>query len=308
MSAGRSGHAALARGAARGLPRRRRRIQRGAARHAGAAAAPLRWPPYLRLTSSRAVLEPFVDVILEMNWSSGRLVREYTMLFDPPVTRTAQAAPAAAPAAVAPVISAAPAPAPRAWHDAAHRHRHPHGADAVACTVCGGASPGACACADSGCRTASDAGRAAAGRRAGIRSRPDSPHRQAPRQTTTGSAPATRSAASPQRIPRSDVSLDQMLVALFRANPDAFMGDNMNRLKAGAVLTCLRPTVPRQTVDPAAREVIRRPECRLRGLPAATGLGRGHRQDRPAEPPGQGQRAGVGAGQQAGGGRRRPTS
>ena len=33
------------------------------------------------------------------------------------------------------------------------------------------------------------------------------------------------------------VSLDQMLAALFRANPQAFMGSNMNRLKAGAVLT-----------------------------------------------------------------------
>jgi pilus assembly protein FimV len=34
------------------------------------------------------------------------------------------------------------------------------------------------------------------------------------------------------------VSLDQMLVSLFRGNPQAFTGDNMNRLKAGAVLTC----------------------------------------------------------------------
>ncbi|WP_077037713.1 FimV/HubP family polar landmark protein, partial [Pelomonas sp. KK5] len=32
------------------------------------------------------------------------------------------------------------------------------------------------------------------------------------------------------------VSLDQMLVGLYRSNPDAFIGDNMNRLKAGAVL------------------------------------------------------------------------
>ncbi|MBQ1764337.1 MAG: hypothetical protein IIZ92_15725, partial [Aquincola sp.] len=37
--------------------------------------------PYVRLTSDRAVQEPFVDVILDIGWSSGRLVREYTMLF-----------------------------------------------------------------------------------------------------------------------------------------------------------------------------------------------------------------------------------
>ena len=33
-----------------------------------------------------------------------------------------------------------------------------------------------------------------------------------------------------------DVSLEQMLVGLFRNNPAAFYGDNMNRLKAGAIL------------------------------------------------------------------------
>ena len=35
----------------------------------------------LRVTSDRAVLEPFVEVIIEATWASGRLVREYTMLF-----------------------------------------------------------------------------------------------------------------------------------------------------------------------------------------------------------------------------------
>jgi pilus assembly protein FimV len=35
----------------------------------------------------------------------------------------------------------------------------------------------------------------------------------------------------------ASVSLDQMLVALLRANPDAFIQDNVNRIKAGAILT-----------------------------------------------------------------------
>ena len=39
----------------------------------------------LRLTSDRAVVEPFLDVILEATWASGRLVRAYTLLLDPPV-------------------------------------------------------------------------------------------------------------------------------------------------------------------------------------------------------------------------------
>jgi pilus assembly protein FimV len=39
---------------------------------------------FLRLTGTRPVNEPFVDLIVEANWSSGRLVRDYTLLFDPP--------------------------------------------------------------------------------------------------------------------------------------------------------------------------------------------------------------------------------
>ncbi|MCP5273152.1 MAG: hypothetical protein H6932_18290, partial [Burkholderiaceae bacterium] len=54
----------------------------------------------LRLSSNRAVTEPFLDVILEANWASGRLVRAYTLLLDPPVVARAPA-----PAATPPVVS-----------------------------------------------------------------------------------------------------------------------------------------------------------------------------------------------------------
>ncbi|MBN8504408.1 MAG: hypothetical protein J0L58_08015, partial [Burkholderiales bacterium] len=60
----------------------------------------------LRLVSDRAVQEPFLDVLLDMRWATGRLNREYTLLFDPPGS---PAAAAPSPAPVAPVISA-PAP------------------------------------------------------------------------------------------------------------------------------------------------------------------------------------------------------
>ncbi|MEP6825648.1 MAG: fimbrial protein FimV, partial [Ramlibacter sp.] len=63
---------------------------------------------FLRLSSDRAVNEPFVDLILEANWSSGRIVRDYTMLFDPPNLRQGNTqAPAAA--QVSPVSPPAPA-------------------------------------------------------------------------------------------------------------------------------------------------------------------------------------------------------
>lgn len=41
----------------------------------------------IRLTTNEPVLEPFVDVIIEARWPSGRLLREYTVLVDPPVFR-----------------------------------------------------------------------------------------------------------------------------------------------------------------------------------------------------------------------------
>ena len=38
----------------------------------------------VRLTGSRPMSEPFVDLLLEANWASGRVVRDYTLLLDPP--------------------------------------------------------------------------------------------------------------------------------------------------------------------------------------------------------------------------------
>ena len=182
----------------------------------------------LRVTSDRAVLEPFVDVIVEATWSSGRLVREYTMLFDPPGARQAAAAPAAAPVmSPAPAAAPAPAPAPAA------------------------ASP----------MPAPATSRAQA-------SRP-TPAEPAPRVSTPATSAPAPLAADDYRVRSGDtlsriagrtqrpgVSLDQMLVSLFRANPQAFMGDNMNRLKAGVVLSVPSADEAGKVAPQAAREVI----------------------------------------------------
>src|SRR6185436_18367279 len=58
--------------------------------------------PVIRLSTVQPVNEPFLDVLIELQWATGRLVREYTFLLDPPEYRTpkpAAAAPAPAPAA-----------------------------------------------------------------------------------------------------------------------------------------------------------------------------------------------------------------
>src|SRR5687768_7614785 len=51
--------------------------------------------PVLRITSAQPVNEPFLDLLVELEWSGGRLVREYTFLLDPPEYKGPQAIAAA---------------------------------------------------------------------------------------------------------------------------------------------------------------------------------------------------------------------
>ena len=180
--------------------------------------------PYLKLTSSRGVQEPFVDVILEVNWSTGRLVREYTMLFDPPATARA---PAPAPAATtAPTMSSAdPAPARAA----------PAGRPVPA--------------------PATPRAEAAAPREPRPAARP------ADVAAPTGAdeykvRPGDSLSKIAARTQRQGVSLDQMLVSLYRGNPQAFMDSNMNRLKAGVVLAVPSADAANGVSASEARQVI----------------------------------------------------
>lgn len=166
---------------------------------------------YLRLTSTRPVTEPFVDLIVEANWSSGRMVRDYTLLFDPPNLRAA----APQPAPVAPGVSA-PAPAPAAQ---APRPAAPAPSAAPAPVQPPRASaPAAPAPAPAPVARPAPAAPANAG---GGQVRVQA-------GDTAGGIAATNKPA--------DVSLDQMLVAMLRQNPNAFISGNVNRMKAGVVL------------------------------------------------------------------------
>ena len=59
--------------------------------------------PYIRITSDLAVSEPIIQVLVEVNWASGRMLREYTLFLDPPTF------PAQAPQ---PKVASEPQPAP----------------------------------------------------------------------------------------------------------------------------------------------------------------------------------------------------
>ncbi|HQU47567.1 MAG TPA: FimV/HubP family polar landmark protein [Casimicrobiaceae bacterium] len=156
--------------------------------------------PYLRVTSPSAVNEPYLDLIVEANWASGRIVRSYTFLLDPPgVQVQAPVEP------VTPVRGAATSPAPRP------------------APVASTAAPAAPAVA---------AGAGYAVKRGDTLSK-----------IAADTKPAT-------------VTLDQMLVALFKSNAGAFDGNNMNRLRTGAIITVPSADEAASTPAPEATRVV----------------------------------------------------
>ncbi len=143
--------------------------------------------PYLKVTSPVSVQEPFLDLLVELDWSSGRVVREYTFLLDPPGmgTPTAATAPITTPRAATPAITRAATTAVAPEPAVASR---------------GGAGAGAGA-----------------------------------EKYTVHRGDTLRAIA--QQFKPDQATLDQMLDALFRGNSSAFDGANMNRLRAGAIVT-----------------------------------------------------------------------
>jgi len=187
---------------------------------------------FLRLTGSRPVNEPFMDMILEANWASGRIVRDYTLLFDPPNLRPP------VPAPLAPAVTAQTTPAP-VTPPAAPSTAAVRPPEAVSAPVA--RAPAAPAPAPSP-RPAAPASAA-----------PDADAGSASRLRVKAGDTAGRIAAS--NLP-ANVSLDQMLVAMLRANPNAFIGGNINRIKAGSLVELPDETVAAATPSGEARQII----------------------------------------------------
>ncbi len=134
----------------------------------------------IEVTSERPIREPFLDFFLQLTWPKGQLIREYTVLLDPPVVTKRAAAPVAAAAAGAAVVQKTrPESAPRAT------------------TPKPEIGPGG------------DYG----------------PVR--PNETLWQIA---------ERLRPAGVSVHQMMMALYHANPDAFLRGNINLLKKGRIL------------------------------------------------------------------------
>ena len=162
--------------------------------------------PVLAIRSSDSFTEPLIDFVVDLRWRNGQLIRQYSLLLDPAgypaATQSATALP------VPPTQSALPAPVVTA--DAAARtntHSSTTLKHAPRATV-----------ADAGSESSAPAAAS---------TRSMSEIKVGPKATLRGIA---------WRIgARSNADLNQMMIAVFRANPSAFDG-NINRLRLGATL------------------------------------------------------------------------
>ena len=155
---------------------------------------------HIAVTSHEPIAEPFLNFLVDVNWAKGRVVREYTVLLDPPVygaairnatkraVRTVDALPKAAPKSAA----AAKATAPSYSASSAPRLAPMLASSAIASAVTG-----------------------------------DSYGPVGRGETLWAIANKVR--------PR-DAGIQSMMLALLRNNPQAFSLDNVNALKTGAVL------------------------------------------------------------------------
>ena len=153
----------------------------------------------LHITTDQPVREPYLNFLVEFLWPTGRLMREYTVLLDPPsfAETTTTTAPvitrAPEPVSRTPAPSPAPAPAP--------------------------------------------ASRAPAPASAPVALSPTSPPAASgPRKTYTVKSSDTMWQIALNNRPANSVSVQQMLVAIQEMNPDAFINNNVNLVREGTVL------------------------------------------------------------------------
>ncbi|MHB1330991.1 MAG: FimV/HubP family polar landmark protein [Sulfuriferula sp.] len=175
----------------------------------------------LKITSSKPINDPFLDMLIELDWATGRMVREYTVLLDPPGATMAQTT-------VAPlqVTSAQTAG---------------NGTGASTGSTTGPQS-------FAGSKTGNGATAARKSTHAAEKSMPQPDNIHVKRGDTLTSIAS--------RTKPDGVNLEQMLVGLYRENRPAFDGNNMNRLKAGKILKMpTKEQVAAIPVSEAARDI-----------------------------------------------------
>lgn len=208
--------------------------------------------PVIRVTTLRPVEQAELNFLIEVDWGAGRLVREYSALVDAPNTAGAVLPPdVQAPQTPAPTVVQRPAPMPEPRPPVAAA---PAAAQPPAKPIAPPSPAPAPAPAEPAAPSIAIAPLPAA--------RPAYVPAPAPAASADpGEYGPVKRGESLSKIAsglglRREFSLDQTMLALLQANPDAFLGDDMNRLRSGAVLRVpSRDDVARITPDEAAQVV-----------------------------------------------------
>ncbi len=173
--------------------------------------------PVIRISSDKPINDPFVDMLLELSWNSGRLVREYTFLLDPPEMAVKGGAQVSTVEAKQPPRIETRPLAPVEEKPAARV------AEEKPAKVSSSRKP-----------------KVAAEEKSAEEARPVAEKKAAAQPVVTDGSVEVKKGDTLRKIAgetvHEGVSLEQMLVGLYRANKEAFDGGNMNRLKAGKIL------------------------------------------------------------------------
>ncbi|MDH5516823.1 MAG: hypothetical protein OEY36_03260 [Gammaproteobacteria bacterium] len=170
--------------------------------------------PYIEVSSKKSIREPFLSFLLDIDWPRGHILREFTLLLDPPVfmQTSAEGTPTKAVAPVSNSDEVSDQPLNRPGYEAADTTNSRASASAAFAT---------------------------------------SPQAQRPEQQTQPAAQALyREPVDGYRVQKNDtawkiaermiggrnISIEQMMMALLRRNPEAFIRDNINGIKRGYIL------------------------------------------------------------------------
>lgn len=144
--------------------------------------------PIIRVTSKKPIREPYLDFLLELQWSTGRLLREYTLLLDLPLYATESPSAKKIEAA-----SQSSQPKVQSSRQAQERSTKTASPSVATSSLAAG----------------------------------DGEYKVSSGDTVWGIA---------KKIKPSDASLHQTMAAIKQYNPQAFINDNINLLKKGAII------------------------------------------------------------------------
>jgi len=182
----------------------------------------------IKLKSNEAVTEPFITLLVEVNWARGRLVREYTMLLDPPVYTPGPAAGANAPVA-------APAAGTGAREGAISRGSQPTPSAEPAVPAAAPSDTGSAAAASSrGSGTPSRSPNGGSGTPESRSASSEAVSGGTTHVVKRGETLSALAGSAAGSSPNSQQARSWML-AIYQANPGAFE-KNMNVMRSGAVL------------------------------------------------------------------------